>query len=567
MPSTEVVSPHLIPLTVAVTGHRDIDPIHEELIHEKLVGKLKEFRDQYPDTPVRCLSGLAEGADMVFARAALSLGLELVAVIPDSTEEFIKDFREPAHPGRSAEALASEFKDILGRCSDVVHVHVPEAMKHTAMRYAHVGIYLARHSHILLAVWDGKESSKIGGTRHVMKLFQEGINEEHLDDIACKLNPPERRQVHALYVPRNGMLPKNIFGWADCSGLASEESGPMLKALNRFNYEAARLRVAKPNLLALSASYLDFSKERIELNKGEQSILGAFVAADALAGEYQLKTLLYIRSIFIAAILMVISFATYSNNIITSPLALGAYIAFFTAGLIVYWHNRKNNCYTQYLDYRGLAEGLRVLLFYRLAAAPVKASDQYLRKQHSEITWIRDAIRTIDLTQHRSKPEIDIVSRRWIADQQGYFERAARRDIKIKNKNNMIALVLFICGLTLALVWLVIQPATYMGEEAAKWFITFIGLLPAIAATLAGYTYRLGVDQQTKQYSRMHDVFSRAAKLVSSIPDKPEETRPPRLSERERKFISIVMELGREALAENADWIILHRDRPMTWPQ
>ena len=44
-----------------------------------------------------------------------------------------------------------------------------------------------------------------------------------------------------------------------------------------------------------------------------------------------------------------------------------------------------------------LAEGLRIQIFWRLAGISDAAADHYLRKQRSELDWIRRAMRAHDL--------------------------------------------------------------------------------------------------------------------------------------------------------------------------
>ncbi|GAB6036984.1 hypothetical protein JCM15519_15430 [Fundidesulfovibrio butyratiphilus] len=561
---------HLIPLVVAVTGHRDIDPIHDEKLLSCIKSRLKTIRKQYRHTPIRCLSGLAEGADMIFARAALEMGCELVAVLPGSADHFEKDFDAPAHPHRKPQELRREFRTLLQSCVETFTIPLPPRFEDNQNQYTLVGSYLARHSHLLLALWDGKESSKAGGTRCVMKQFLRGPSRRDRTDPAMLLDAPESRIVHALYVPRKGSgRIENLFQWVVLDKDRARETTAMLRALDTFNAESERLKRSKPELLEQSRQYLGLDEAKVPLHSGEKHILGAFSAADALAGELQRRAHRRMQAIFAAAGLMLLAFNWYSN-IASVPVALGAYILFFVAGFSVYAWDKTGGGSTRYIDYRGLAEGLRVLLFYRLAAVPIKASDQYLRKYRSEITWIRDALRTIDLHAARNKPETAIVTKCWIADQAAYFAKRNREDSARKKRLDLAALALFVSGLVLAVAWFALQSEhTAMGDNPGVkvWAITGIGLLPALAALLSGYVFRLGLDQHIKQYARMAAIFQRAADLAGPPPESPGANKTNRPGPDEAQFITLVMELGRESLAENADWMLMHRDRPVTWPQ
>ncbi len=111
-----------IPMAVAVTGHRDVAPESEEQLRVALRSKLKEIMNIFPDTPFRALCGMAEGADMVFAEAALDLGMDVVAVLPAEPETFCLDFDVPAHKDRKPEDLKSRFHELRAMCADTVVV-------------------------------------------------------------------------------------------------------------------------------------------------------------------------------------------------------------------------------------------------------------------------------------------------------------------------------------------------------------------------------------------------------------------------------------------------------------
>ncbi len=63
-------SPCLLPLVIAVTGHRNIAQAHEATLFDLVQAQLKAIQARYPCTPLCMLSGLAEGADMICAQAA-----------------------------------------------------------------------------------------------------------------------------------------------------------------------------------------------------------------------------------------------------------------------------------------------------------------------------------------------------------------------------------------------------------------------------------------------------------------------------------------------------------------
>jgi hypothetical protein len=81
--------------------------------------------------------------------------------------------------------------------------------------------------------------------------------------------------------------------------------------------------------------------------------------------------------------------------------------------------------------------------------------------------------------------------------------------------------------------------------------------LPAIgAALLHGYIEKRALSEHAKQYSRMSVIFSNARERLPEMISSGQYQRAQHLLE----------ELGKEALEENGDWVLLHRDRPLEVP-
>lgn len=145
-----------------VSGHRD--PVGSDLseLRQQLREIFRRSMSAHPDATFQLLSPLAEGADRIAAEEALLLGIKLVVPMPMTQAEYERDFT-------SADSLDA-FRRLL-KAADVQFVvtEVPsteDADERTA-RYAAVGDYIARKSHLLILLWDGKENQKIGGTAWV----------------------------------------------------------------------------------------------------------------------------------------------------------------------------------------------------------------------------------------------------------------------------------------------------------------------------------------------------------------------------------------------------------------
>jgi hypothetical protein len=80
-----------------------------------------------------------------------------------------------------------------------------------------------------------------------------------------------------------------------------------------------------------------------------------------------------------------------------------------------------------------------------------------------------------------------------------------------------------------------------------------IGLLPGMAAALAGYSERLALQAQARQYDRMRELFERAYELL-----------PERFDATTAALVrAVYRELGIEAMRENAEWVAIYRQRPI----
>ena len=83
-----------ISFRIGVTGHRDILPEDVEGARHKSRELLSTIKSSMPATRITVISGLAEGADRIFAEAALDLNMSVEAVLPMPLEYYKNDFDE-----------------------------------------------------------------------------------------------------------------------------------------------------------------------------------------------------------------------------------------------------------------------------------------------------------------------------------------------------------------------------------------------------------------------------------------------------------------------------------------
>ena len=178
----------LLPLVIGITGHRDLraqDIVPLENAVRTCLGELKAL---CPHTPLVLLSPLAEGADRLVARVALSQGLTLVVPLPLPRAEYEKDFNHADDAAATEQSLA-EFDGLLKRAAH--HFELPLVGGSSAQaianqgaernrQYLQVGAYIVRQSYILLALWDGDmpQPEPEGGTSQIVRYALNGLPDE-----------------------------------------------------------------------------------------------------------------------------------------------------------------------------------------------------------------------------------------------------------------------------------------------------------------------------------------------------------------------------------------------------
>ncbi|MBI5691395.1 MAG: hypothetical protein HZC55_15020 [Verrucomicrobia bacterium] len=143
---------------VGFTGHRQLrDPAAVERTLGEVLGGLRAEEG----VEWLALSSIAEGADMLFARTALRLGLGWEAVLPLSPAEFRADF-DPAR-WREVETLLAEAE----------HARVIGERTAREDAYLDCGMETVNHCDVLLAVWNGEPSRGRGGTAEIVAYARE----------------------------------------------------------------------------------------------------------------------------------------------------------------------------------------------------------------------------------------------------------------------------------------------------------------------------------------------------------------------------------------------------------
>jgi hypothetical protein len=176
--------PDRLPLVVGATGHRDLREQDVPQLEREVAAIIARLRRDYlrndSETPIIILSSLAEGADRLVARVGLAHGAYLVAPLPLPVEEYRRDFEPGLAPSNATEFDALLATAIAAPVMPFTPDNSLDAVRadsdKRAEQYRAVGLFIAQHCNVLLALWDGhNENMSAGGTAEVVAFKRQGI--------------------------------------------------------------------------------------------------------------------------------------------------------------------------------------------------------------------------------------------------------------------------------------------------------------------------------------------------------------------------------------------------------
>ena len=480
------------------------------------------------------LSAIAAGADTLAAEEALARGVAVVACIPVSVESYERDFN-PVELAR--------FRATLRACARVEIIPAPDMLA----GYIAVGMHVARASHVLVAYWDGQPSRGPGGTADVVRARLTGIR-QHGDDLADIPHVPDIGPVAQIVTPRAGEVrPANAY--------ATRWIHP-----RRFHHDAGAERDFWSALDHLDR-YNDDVTSHPAVGTPRSALEALADSTDKAANALQRRTLVFLVALYGFA------FAAAATQIVFG--SEGMKLATLGLAFLAYLFMRRNDFQNRYQDYRALAEALRVQVAWREAGLDGETVEpHYLRTQQGELQWIRMALRAACEWHAAIEPVVE--EKRaiaWVRGQWRYFYRSARREQRRARAFGLAARVAVGIGalgavvLSLALLpqvqhiigWV---PDAHTIAFLKHWSTAIAALGGTLAALLASYAEKRSFAVNARRYDRMLVVFDRARLRINAV-----------VRGGPGSVATIVGEIGREALVEQADWLLIRRDRPVSFVQ
>jgi hypothetical protein len=618
-----------VALNVGVTGHRpkdfndaDMDTLRERI--REVLEFLQEFATNLPDLEdwyqnpgrplLRVISAVAEGADRLVALQGLDLGFELQCPLPFDRLEYAKDFR--------SDGSVLEFNNLL------LHPHTTAVLELDGVRnqerdprdleaqsYEQAGRVVLSQSDVLIAIWNGEERNKKGGTSQVVGQARQ----RNIPTVWIKSQAPHEvniwiaggtwtpwavgsgalaRWLEALLHPP---APKEDEEAATSAADYFAESQPArtwgwlwlpfrnLWADHRFtrpafkvaNFAQSGRQEWEPILRSSGA----FSEETRGI-MNNAALLDHYGWADGLAGYYGN---LY-RSAFVANYLLgalavlfaVLHFALKDHqgfdwSLVFTMIELAA----LSSVLLIYGNGKKGGWHQRLVDYRLLAEYIRQMLFL-VPLGPGEVSSPHIPAHMAggdpKTTWMywhyRSVRREIGLIRARFSSEYlesirSFTCKDCIGSQVEYHRNNARRFQVMDQRFARWAKYLFILALVAAcfaalLHWEYIK----MMLPASRIWPMLPGVLtagaatvfPAVGAALAGIRSQGEFERVKKRSKAMTDALEVILKQLRATA----KGNVPMLS---IELNEDVAGAGQLMVDELLDWRIVFKDRPLPEPE
>ena len=122
---------------------------------------------------------------------------------------------------------------------------------------------------------------------------------------------------------------------------------------------------------------------------------GVFRAADRLSTHFASIARFHDAVIYLLAIVAIISF----NFVSTFSIAVRIYLGVTLAMLALFYRIRLRSIDNRFLEYRALAEPLRVFRFWRRVGDSRSVWLSYLSRHEGIVHWLRHAARTVEFCQ------------------------------------------------------------------------------------------------------------------------------------------------------------------------
>jgi hypothetical protein len=584
---------YLIPIILGVLAEDGID-VNDQILEKLITPQLIKIKNTFPSSPFLVLTPMANEKERLMARLTVGrLEADIVAAVKDP-----------------------HIDDSNNAQPDIKTINLINTAQKNEDQSMTPPIFTASQSQILIALKSGAEKSDPSEVERALELRNEGRFHELYSghdadistlgatelgllitinpatfDINTRLTPVQDTEQDAhefhkvnttfaeklsfafnTYIKRvTGVFDKFYTAYIeipddeDKDRLARSPFVEIAEKIDGYNKDISHYIESRGTGTArISRGYLLSDEVDNPLISGDNTIeriIAPYSGADVLSQFYQKKTNTYINWIYILFFAAVLLYGIIDLNYYLVLL----YIALIPAIAFLVYRSKAEKIEDRFLDYRALAEGLRVMVFWNLAGINEKVSDNYLSKYAGLLSWISRAIKNVEVVglanggtccegdAVNKKERIQITNKLWIESQLEYYRRKRNplymRSLDLGN----LALVSFVLTLLFVLMFGIYLLFVGLGNEGAiNRFEVLIGAAAAVGVAAQAYKNKKAYDELERRYTLTQQIYRSASKMLKANSGSPD---------------NILIAVGKEALLENSDWIWTHRNLPIELPK
>ena len=297
----------------------------------------------------------------------------------------------------------------------------------------------------------------------------------------------------------------------------------------------------------------EFDKERKECNEPthiEEDISDPtlieidelYGAADVLSMKHADRHHEKIRNISLIAPLIVFFFLLYEAA--AQHWLIFVVTAFIILLYFVYRQPNKENAHEKYLEYRVLAEALRIQYFISKAGIKKKVIEILPWFTEIRIPLVKNVLSELSSTEtDKKEPILDC----WIRDQMKYHDNAHKRALKQLEKNELYEKISLIATIIFYIIALIFEITMILYApfevETAHWVRAGlkigVGTATAITIFLSNYYGKMSLSSKVDEHLRMYWLYQKVETKIRQTKEEDEDE---------------IIYLAEQCLIENASW-------------
>jgi hypothetical protein len=577
-------------------------------IHHDLFDQAQLRQDGKPQG-LRLISALAEGADQWVASEAVQLGYELQAVLPFERTEYEKDFTDPG--------VKDEHCQLREKATAVFELDGDR--KHAGESYLAAGRVLLNQSDLLIALWDRQEAQGVGGTGQIVReALQRGIPTlwvnwnaptdwqllqpawrllEHSSDDQDNLKQLEKKVTELLLptiIKHNGEktaerdLRRDYF--ADRRRSRTLLGGWWNFFRDWLRGRPRRLTVRVPEFIPTTEE--DWQEDwagrpdKKRQHKLSDSIIKwikeSYLSHYAWANQLSIYYANHYRSSFVwlyllgaFAVLLALIGKTAAVSHLWELVFIMTEVVVICLIIGLTWYGRRRRWHERWIDYRTLAERLRLVRFncllggvWQQASVPSHLAT-YGNPTAAWMHWHARAIeRAAGLPNVVVNAEYltackELLLEALITDQEKYHQDNAARLRSVDHKLHRLGEGLFLATLAAcASHFMVALYRDWFGQTFPvwdRWLMFGAAFLPALGAVMAAIRSQGEFHRVVERSRAMQEELAQLSQAVANVPVRPSELNSQLLQQ-------AVEQTTRLMYNEVLDWRIVFQDRPLVWP-